>query len=64
MKATSRAKLQREVPGEVVLVIDDDPTVRMLVSEVLTDLGYAVMEAPDGPAGLKILRLRRLGSTC
>ena len=27
----------------------------MLVSEVLTDLGYAVIEAPDGPAGLKIL---------
>lgn len=41
--------------GEVVLVIDDDPTVRMLVSEVLTDLGYAVMEAPDGPSGLKTL---------
>jgi CheY-like chemotaxis protein len=41
--------------GEVVLVIDDDPTVRMLVSEVLTDLGYAVMEAGDGPTGLKIL---------
>ena len=41
--------------GEVVLVIDDDPTVRMLVSEVLADLGYAVIEAPDGPAGLKVL---------
>jgi len=48
-----------EVPpsaaGEVVLVIDDDPTVRMLVSEVLTDLGYAVMEASDGPTGMKTL---------
>jgi PAS domain S-box-containing protein len=41
--------------GEVVLVIDDEPTVRMLVAEVLTDLRYAVIEAPDGPAGLKIL---------
>jgi PAS domain S-box-containing protein len=41
--------------GEVVLVIDDDPTVRMLVAEVLADLGYAVIEAPDGPAGLKVL---------
>jgi CheY-like chemotaxis protein len=41
--------------GEVVLVIDDDPTVRMLVSEVLGDLGYAVIEAPDGPTGLKVL---------
>jgi CheY-like chemotaxis protein len=41
--------------GEVVLVIDDDPTVRMLVAEVLADLGYAVIESPDGPAGLKVL---------
>jgi PAS domain S-box-containing protein len=41
--------------GEVVLVIDDEPTVRMLVAEVLTESGYAVIEAPDGPAGLRIL---------
>jgi CheY-like chemotaxis protein len=41
--------------GEVVMVIDDDPTVRMLVSEVLTDHGYAVIEAGDGPTGLQIL---------
>jgi PAS domain S-box-containing protein len=47
--------VQASGEGEVVLVIDDDPTVRMLVSEVLADLGYAVIEAPDGPAGLKAL---------
>ncbi|MEP7130251.1 MAG: PAS domain S-box protein [Sphingomicrobium sp.] len=41
--------------GEVVLVIDDDPTIRMLVAEVLTESGYAVIEAPDGPAGLKVI---------
>lgn len=41
--------------GEVVLVIDDDPTIRMLVAEVLADLGYAVIEAVDGPGGLKVL---------
>jgi len=41
--------------GEVVLVIDDEPTVRMLVGEVLGEAGYAVIEAPDGPAGLKVL---------
>jgi PAS domain S-box-containing protein len=41
--------------GEVVLVIDDDPTIRMLVGEVLAESGYAVIEAPDGPAGLKVL---------
>jgi PAS domain S-box-containing protein len=42
--------------GETVLVIDDEPTVRMLVSEVLADLGYAALEAEDGAAGLKVLQ--------
>ncbi len=42
--------------GETVLVIDDEPTVRMLVTEVLEDLGYTAIEAADGPAGLQVLR--------
>jgi len=46
---------QVEGGGEVVLVIDDDPTIRMLVGEVLAESGYAVIEAPDGPGGLKVL---------
>ena len=41
--------------GEVVLVIDDEPTIRMLVGEVLAESGYAVIEAPDGSAGLRVL---------
>jgi PAS domain S-box-containing protein len=41
--------------GEVVLVIDDEPTIRMLVAEVLAESGYAVIEAPDGTAGLRVL---------
>jgi PAS domain S-box-containing protein len=41
--------------GEVVLIIDDDPTIRMLVAEVLADSGYKVMQAQDGPAGIKLL---------
>jgi PAS domain S-box-containing protein len=40
---------------ETVLVIDDEPTVRMLVTEVLEDLGYIAIEAADGAAGLKVL---------
>ncbi len=42
--------------GETVLVVDDEPTVRMLVVEVLGDLGYVAIEAPDGAAGLSILQ--------
>nr|WP_276082262.1 PAS domain-containing sensor histidine kinase [Methylobacterium sp. GC_Met_2] len=46
----------RAAPGETVLVVDDEPTVRMLVTEVLEDLGYTAIEAADGVAGLKVLR--------
>ena len=41
--------------GEVVLVVDDEPTVRMLLGEILEEAGYAAIEAHDGAAGLKIL---------
>ncbi|WP_294392938.1 PAS domain S-box protein [uncultured Sphingomonas sp.] len=46
----------RAIAGETVLVVDDEPTVRMLVMEVLDELGYAALEAGDGAAGLKILQ--------
>ncbi|KAB1073083.1 PAS domain S-box protein [Methylobacterium planeticum] len=42
--------------GETVLIVDDEPTVRMLVTDVLGDLGYSVIEAADSVAGLKLLR--------
>jgi PAS domain S-box-containing protein len=41
--------------GETVLVIDDEATIRMLMVEVLGEAGYRVLEAGDGPSGLKIL---------
>lgn len=45
--------------GETVLVVEDEPTVRALVVEVLGTLGYAAVEAEDGPGGLEILQSRR-----
>jgi len=39
-----------------VLVVDDEPTVRMLVTDVLEELGYTALEAADSVEGLKILR--------
>jgi CheY-like chemotaxis protein len=39
-----------------VLIIDDEPIVRMLVVEVLEEAGYIAIEAEDGPSGLDILR--------
>jgi CheY-like chemotaxis protein len=51
--------LARAEQGETVLVVDDEATVRMLVSEVLEDLGYIAVEAEDGRAGLRILESDR-----
>ena len=42
--------------GETVLVVDDEPIVRMLIIDVLTDLGYTAIEAADGPEGLRIVQ--------
>ena len=42
--------------GEVVLVIDDESTVRMLISDVLGEAGYHAIEAADGPSGMKVLQ--------
>ncbi|MDB5460824.1 MAG: sensory box protein [Caulobacteraceae bacterium] len=41
--------------GETVLIVDDEPTVRMLVTDVLDGAGYNAIEAADGAAGLKVL---------
>ena len=38
-----------------MLIVDDEPSVRMLVTEVLEDLGYTAIEAADSVAGLKLL---------
>ena len=54
--APELANAPRAGQGETVLVVDDEPTVRMLVTEVLEDLGYTAIEATDGAAGLKLLQ--------
>ena len=42
--------------GETVLVVEDEPVVRSVVTEMLQDEGYRVIEAIDGPSGLAALR--------
>ena len=42
--------------GETVMIVDDEPTVRMLVAEVLHEIGYQCIEASDGVSGLKLLQ--------
>lgn len=45
--------------GETVLVVDDEPAVRALVVEVLTDQGYRVLDADSGAVALDVLRSRQ-----
>jgi signal transduction histidine kinase/CheY-like chemotaxis protein len=42
--------------GETVVLIEDEPTIRLLVTEVLQDAGYRVIAAEDGQTGLAILQ--------
>ena len=41
---------------ETVLLAEDDPSVRAVVSEVLSQKGYRVLRAPDGQAALEMAR--------
>ena len=54
--STGSGVLPHSEQGETVLVVDDEPTVRMLVTDILEDLGYTAIEAGDSAAGLKVLQ--------
>jgi len=44
------------MPGKLILVVDDDPDLRVALGEILTDAGYEVGSAADGRQALEILR--------
>jgi PAS domain S-box-containing protein len=41
--------------GETVLLVEDDPSVRLLIAEVLRELGYACIEVGDGAGAMPVL---------
>ena len=41
---------------KTVLVVDDEPAIRMMIYRILTGQGYHVLEAGDGLAALDVLR--------
>jgi CheY-like chemotaxis protein len=47
------------VHGETVLVVEDEPLVAMLLTDLLEELGYTTIDAADAASGLKILRSDR-----
>jgi PAS domain S-box-containing protein len=60
--ALEQKPAEPEIPqgaGELVLLVEDEPSVRLLISEVLRELGYGCVEAPDGQSALPILGSER-----
>jgi PAS domain S-box-containing protein len=45
--------------SELVLVVEDDPDVRDYTVEMVGDLGYSVLSAPDGASALRLLDSNR-----
>ena len=56
-----RQEAQRVPQGrsELVLVVEDDPDVRDYTVEMVGDLGYSVLSAPDGASALQLLDSNR-----
>jgi CheY-like chemotaxis protein len=48
-----------QAKGETILVVEDEADVRSFTVEMLRELGYRVIEAPDGPSGLRLLAAHR-----
>lgn len=53
--AVAQADTPLASSGETVLVVDDEPTVRLFVTELLGNWGYVVLEAADSLSGLQLL---------
>ena len=41
--------------GKTILVVDDEPSVRMFISEALKEFGYEIVEASNAASGLNLL---------
>ena len=39
-----------------IVVIDDDPTIRMLATAILEPLGHTIIEADEGNSGLEVFK--------
>jgi len=48
------AEQATEGSGETILLVEDDPGIQFVISEVLEDSGYRVLTARDGEEGLRI----------
>ena len=51
-------------PGRTVLVVEDDPAVRLVTVRALTLFGFATLQAADGMEGLEVFRANRAQIGC
>jgi PAS domain S-box-containing protein len=54
-QTNAKLALSHSSSGETVLVVEDDAAVRLMVVEVLRDLGYATIEAADDRVAIPVL---------
>jgi len=53
---TGAVKRENAADHRTVLVVDDEPAIRLLVAEVLADMNYSVIEADGAEDGLEFLK--------
>lgn len=58
-RVAPKASLSNVGAGETILVLDDEEAVRMLMVEMLQDMGYRVLHTGDGAQAIDILRENR-----
>ena len=51
----AQSEVMPQGAGETVLLVEDEPTVRLLLAEILHELGYTSIEAGDADTALSIL---------
>lgn len=56
--ATPEAPVPPVSGKTTILIVDDEPLVRMVAVDVLEELGYSVLEADDAPSALRVLSSR------
>jgi CheY-like chemotaxis protein len=57
--AKSDAQAQQLTGSENILLVEDDPSVRRTIQEVLEEFGYTVLEAVDGVDAVRVFRQHR-----
>ena len=50
--------------GEVILIVEDDASVRSLEAQVIEESGYQVLVASDGDEAIRLAEATRVPSTC